>query len=67
MGAFGIWVFGHAAYHVIYGGVPSAAVMGGVGVLALVVNVFSAVLLFAYRKGDSNMRSVWLCSRNVFR
>jgi Co/Zn/Cd efflux system component len=21
-------------------------------------------LLWAYRKGDSNMRSVWLCSRN---
>ena len=26
--------------------------------------MFSAVLLFTYRGGDSNMRSVWLCSRN---
>lgn len=23
-----------------------------------------AVLLYAYREGDANMRSVWLCSRN---
>lgn len=38
--------------------------MGAIGVLALAVNVFVAVLLFAYRTGDSNMRSVWLCSRN---
>ncbi len=64
MGVFGVWVFGHTGYHVIYGGVPSAIGMGGIGTLALAVNVLSAVLLFAYRKGDSNMRSVWLCSRN---
>lgn len=64
MGAFGVWVFGLTAYHFINGGVPSAMVMGGIGTLALAVNVLSAVLLFAYRKGDSNMRSVWLCSRN---
>lgn len=64
MGMFGIWVFGHTGYHVIYGGVPSAVIMGGVGVLALAINVLCAVLLFAYREGDSNMRSVWLCSRN---
>ena len=64
MGVFGIWVLGHTGYHVIYGGMPSAIVMGAIGTLALAVNVLSAVLLFAYRKGDSNMRSVWLCSRN---
>ena len=64
MGMFGIWIFGHTGYQVIYGGVPSAAVMGGVGTLALAVNVLCAVLLFAHRGGDSNMRSVWLCSRN---
>jgi Co/Zn/Cd efflux system component len=28
------------------------------------VNVGVATLLFAYREGDANMRSVWLCSRN---
>ena len=64
MGMFGIWVFGHTGYRLLNGGVPSAVIMGGVGMLALAVNVLCAVLLFAYRGGDSNMRSVWLCSRN---
>jgi Co/Zn/Cd efflux system component len=38
--------------------------MGSIGLLALVANVVSAGLLFRYRQGDTNMRSVWLCSRN---
>jgi Co/Zn/Cd efflux system component len=38
--------------------------MGLIGFLALAANVGVAALLFAYRDGDSNMRSVWLCSRN---
>ena len=64
MGMFGIWGFGHTGYQLLNGGVPSAVIMGGVGMLALAVNVLCAVLLFAHRGGDSNMRSVWLCSRN---
>jgi Co/Zn/Cd efflux system component len=38
--------------------------MGSTALLALAANVSVAVLLFRYRGGDSNMRSVWLCSRN---
>lgn len=38
--------------------------MGMVGLLALAANVFVAVMLFRFRDGDSDMRSVWLCSRN---
>ena len=38
--------------------------MGSVAVLALVVNVAVAAMLFRFRGGDANMRSVWLCSRN---
>jgi Co/Zn/Cd efflux system component len=38
--------------------------MGVVGVLALAANVGVALLLYAFREGDSNMRSVWLCTRN---
>lgn len=38
--------------------------MGAVGTLALAANVGVAVLLYAYRNGDANMRSVWLCTRN---
>jgi Co/Zn/Cd efflux system component len=35
-----------------------------VALLALVANVAVAWMLYAFREGDSNMRSVWLCSRN---
>ena len=32
--------------------------------MAFMVNVAVALLLFRYREGDANMRSVWICSRN---
>ena len=51
-------------YHFIQGSLPSAAIMGSIGILALATNLLSAVILFRHRKGDSNMRSVWLCTRN---
>jgi Co/Zn/Cd efflux system component len=38
--------------------------MGVVGFVALAANVGVAILLFRFRAGDSDMRSVWLCSRN---
>jgi Co/Zn/Cd efflux system component len=46
------------------GVVPEPVTMGVVGALALAANVGVAVLLFAHRQGDSNRRSVWLCTRN---
>ena len=50
-------------YRLLYP-IPSAFVMGWVGAAAFVANVISAVLLMAFRNGDSNVRSVWLCTRN---
>lgn len=38
--------------------------MGAVGFAALLANGLTVALLLSYRSGDSNMRSVWLCSRN---
>jgi len=64
MGLFGIWVVGSAAWSLYAGSMPGAFVMGSVGALALAANLASALLLYAFRAGDSNMRSVWLCSRN---
>ncbi len=64
MALFGAWVLGAAIYRVFVGGVPDAAIMGAVGLLALFANLACAVLLFRFRRGDSNMRSVWLCTRN---
>ncbi|NQU58950.1 MAG: cation transporter [Rhodospirillales bacterium] len=64
MGAFGFFILGMAIHRVLFAHTPDVAIMGVVGVLALLANVFVAWILFRYRKGDSNMRSVWLCSRN---
>lgn len=64
MGLFGVWVLGAAAYNVMAGATPSAITMGAIGFLALVANVGVAVMLYRFREGDANMRSVWLCSRN---
>ena len=64
MGAFGIWVLGGTIWHAFSGTVPDARAMGVVGTLALAANVGVAVLLYRFRAGDSNMRSVWLCTRN---
>lgn len=62
--AFGLWVLGEAVYRFLGDQVPDAFTMSWVGILALVVNATVAILLFKFKEGDSNMRSVWLCSRN---
>lgn len=64
MGLFGIWVVGRALWHFAHGTVPEASTMGLAGLAALLANALSFALLWAHRSGDSNMRSVWLCSRN---
>lgn len=61
---FGLWVIGQAAWHAWSGVVPEAATMSVVGALALAANLGVAALLFSHREGDSNRRSVWLCTRN---
>ena len=60
----GLWVLGSTLYRVVYLGVPEAGIMGSIGFLALAANVASVLLLMAYKDGDANVRSVWLCSRN---
>lgn len=58
------WVLGSTVYRVFVEGVPEALTMGAIGIAAFAANVISAVLLLKYKDGDSNVRSVWLCSRN---
>jgi len=60
----GAWELGSTLYRVFAVGVPEAEIMGVVGALALATNVTSVLLLMAYKDGDANVRSVWLCSRN---
>ncbi|ENU30518.1 cation transporter [Acinetobacter sp. NIPH 1852] len=64
MAAFGIFVIVKVLWSWWLGVIPEPMLMGLIGVLALVVNVAVALMLYAFRDGDANMRSVWLCSRN---
>jgi Co/Zn/Cd efflux system component len=64
LAAMGLWVLGSTVYQVLILGIPSATVMGAVGVLALTTNLISVFLLMRFKDGDANVRSVWLCSRN---
>jgi Co/Zn/Cd efflux system component len=64
MGAYGVFVIGAALVQLASGTVPEARTMGAIGIAALAANGLVAALLFAFRNGDANMRSVWLCTRN---
>ena len=64
MGLYGIFVLGTTLWQLRSGTVPQAQTMGAIGMAALMANCLVGALLFAYRKGDANMRSVWLCTRN---
>jgi Co/Zn/Cd efflux system component len=64
MGVFGLWVIGTVVWHTLHGTLPSAFTMGTVGLAALFANAASFGLLWAYRTGDANMRSAWICTRN---
>ena len=64
MATFGIWVLGDALWGLFNNSLPEATTMGMVGALALLANLTVAVILYTWRNGDSNMRSVWLCTRN---
>jgi Co/Zn/Cd efflux system component len=64
MGLFGLWVIAAAVMNVVGDTVPHAPTMGVIGFLALLANLGVAMLLYRYREGDANMRSVWLCTRN---
>ena len=61
---FGLWMLGSALLGFFAGSAPHAETMGLIGALALAANVAVALLLYRYRTGDANMRSVWICSRN---
>ena len=61
---FGLVVMGKTIYAYIQGIPPEAITMGVIGILALIANMIAAGVLYAFRDGDSNMQSVWLCSRN---
>lgn len=64
MAGFGVFVLGQAVCRLKSGAAPEALTMGVVGFAALLANVGVAWMLYRFRTGDSQMQSVWLCSRN---
>lgn len=64
LGAMALFVLGFTIYKVIVMGQPEPMTMGVIGLLAFAANMVSVLLLLKYREGDSNIKSVWLCSRN---
>ncbi|MFC5301827.1 cation transporter [Azospira restricta] len=64
MGADGFFVLGKTGWAAMSGIPPEPVTMGAIALLALIANVSVAAMLYGYREGDANLRSVWLCSRN---
>ena len=60
----GLGVVGSTLYRVFVEYEPQTLLMGGFAIVAFIVNVLAAVVLIPHRKGDANMRAVWLFSRN---
>lgn len=64
LGVMGIAVLAYTIYRTQVLHTPEAGLMGIFGVIALVINIIAAVVLIPHRKGDANVRAVWLFSRN---
>jgi Co/Zn/Cd efflux system component len=64
MSMYGLAILAYAGWRAWLGVPPEPITMGVVGVLALAVNFSVAAMLYRFREGDANMRSVWLCTRN---
>lgn len=60
----GGWVMITAVLAALGGAAPQPELMGIIGALALAANTGVAIMLYRFRTGDANMRSVWICSRN---
>lgn len=64
LGALGLGVIGFAIWRAMNAVAPEADLMGGIGVVALIVNATAALVLSRFRDGDANVRAIWLFSRN---
>jgi cation diffusion facilitator family transporter len=64
LAGLGIGVLAATTYRVFVLHAPEADVMGIFGMIALATNVIAAWVLVPHRKGDANVRAVWLFSRN---
>ena len=64
LGVAGSMYISGTNYPVYPNKMPQAGVMSTLGLVALAANVASALILIPHRRGDANVRAVWLFSRN---
>lgn len=60
----GLFVVGENIFKILNPIIPVAETITIIGLLALLANATSFVLLAKYKAKDLNMRSAWICSRN---
>lgn len=65
LAGLGVSVIAMAVWRALTAVPPEAEIMGGVGIIALGVNVAAALVLAHFRDGgDAQARAIWLFSRN---
>ncbi len=64
LATLGFGVLCTTAYRALALHTPEADIMGVFALIALAVNIAAAWVLVPHRKGDANVRAVWLFSRN---
>ena len=65
LAVLGLGVIGSAIWRSFHAIAPEADLMGGIGVVALLVNISAALVLSRFRNdGDATARAIWLFSRN---
>ncbi len=64
LAVLGFGVIGSTIYRVFVEHEPQTTLMASFAIVAFIVIVLAAVVLIPHRKGDANMRAVWLFSRN---
>lgn len=64
LGAMGVGVLVDTAHRLVDRQQPEAELMGALGAVALLINLAAAAILVPHRKGDANVRAIWLFSRN---
>ena len=64
MGLFGLWVIGTVVWHAWHGTLPTPSRWARSALPLSLPTLHRSVCLWAYRHGDANMRSAWICTRN---
>ena len=64
LGVMGISILSYTIYRTQVLQIPESGLMGILGFIALLINVIAVIVLLPHRKGDANVRAVWLFSRN---